>query len=625
MKPQDNKPERSKKAPLFALVAVIAMAFVMGQCATQYVAAELNYHPALGQPVVGHIYLPWQFFIWQFQFYQYAQQTFQYGYLMFVVGVGLVFVIYALMFGFMFRNNKRNDGVHGTAHWATRDEIINSGLLPPDSGKSAGVYLGAWHDKKSGKIHYLRHNGPEHLIAIAPTRSGKGVGPVLTTLLSEPESMVINDIKGELWGLTSGWRKHHANNYVFRFEPTTPDVSCKFNPLEEIRLVTLYEVGDAQNLATIIVDPEGKGLEDHWAKTSHAFITGLMLFKLYEAREQGAIACMYDIMLAMSDPEEVAEVLYGKMLTNNFGKDGAPHPIIAGGGRDMLNTPEEERGSVLSTARSFLSLYRDPIVAENTSRSDFHIMDLMNADKPVSLYIIPPPSEKDRIQPLTRLMVNQITRVLSRPPLKLVNGRSVSPHRWKLLQLVDEFPSLGKLPLIEENLAYLAGWGIKFFLFTQGLPQIINKYGKDNEILLNTHIRLAYAPNDNETANWLSDQTGTMTVVKEDISTSGKRFGGFLSNVTRNFSQHGRKLLTPDECLTLPGPKKNADQTLILEPGALLVIVAGHAPIYAEQILYFKDPVFLKRSQIPTAWTDTIDDIYGNNREGFNKVEEFQI
>ena len=126
-----------------------------------------------------------------------------------------------------------------------------------------------------GAAALFADNGPEHVAAIAPTRSGKGVGLVVPTLLSWPHSVVVNDQKAELWNLTAAWRKAGANNLVMKFDPGAEDGSVSFNPLEEIRLGTIHEVGDVQNLVTILVDPDGKGLVDHWAKTSHAFLTAL--------------------------------------------------------------------------------------------------------------------------------------------------------------------------------------------------------------------------------------------------------------------------------------------------------------------------------------------------------------
>ena len=116
-------------------------------------------------------------------------------------------------------------------------------------------------------------------------------------------SLVVNDQKGELWNLTAGWRSKGAGNIVLRFDPGAAEGSAHFNPLGEIRLGTIHEVGDVQNLVTILVDPEGKGLIDHWAKTSHAFLTGAILHVLYAAGAKGRPGALPDVAFALSDPK----------------------------------------------------------------------------------------------------------------------------------------------------------------------------------------------------------------------------------------------------------------------------------------------------------------------------------
>ena len=84
--------------------------------------------------------------------------------------------------------------LHGSARWADRTDIERAGLLPAKNKKVDGVYVGGWLDRN--RLKYLRHSGPEHVICFAPTRSGKGVGLVLPTLLSWSESVVITDLRG---------------------------------------------------------------------------------------------------------------------------------------------------------------------------------------------------------------------------------------------------------------------------------------------------------------------------------------------------------------------------------------------------------------------------------------------
>lgn len=100
-------------------------------------------------------------------------------------------------------------------------EVREAGLT-----KDAGVCLGLYRGR------YLRHAGPEHVLAFAPTRSGKGVGLVVPTLLTWTGSAVIHDIKGENWNLTAGWRSRFS--HCLLFNPTDP-ASAAYNPLLEVR------------------------------------------------------------------------------------------------------------------------------------------------------------------------------------------------------------------------------------------------------------------------------------------------------------------------------------------------------------------------------------------------------
>ena len=166
---------------------------------------------------------------------------------------------------------------------------------------------------------------------------------------------------------------------------------------------------------------------------------------------------------------------------------------------------------------------------------------------------------------------------------------------------MDEFPSLGKLDILQESLAFLAGYGIKFYLICQDINQLKSRetsYGHDESITSNCHVQNAYPPNRVETADHLSKLTGQTTIVKEQITTSGRRTSALLGQVSRTFQEVQRSLLTPDECLRIPGPKKDANGG-IREPGDMVVYVAGYPAIYGRQPLYFQDPVFQARAAVP--------------------------
>lgn len=617
----------SKVPPIIAGISLIG-GF---QAATQYFAHTFGYPAAFGGGP-DHIYAPWKVLQWASTWYPtYPDEVMRAGSVgMMATTVGFLIAI-ALKVAEQ-NKLKGNEYLHGSARWADRADIEAAGLLPRTrsalqvvTGKGAsatgnGVYVGGWEDKR-GNFFYLRHSGPEHILTYAPTRSGKGVGLVIPTLLSWAESCVITDLKGELWALTSGWRKQHAKNKVLRFEPASLKGSVCWNPLDEIRLGTEYEVGDVQNLASLIVDPDGKGLTSHWEKTAFALLTGVILHALYKRKLEGTAATLPAVDRMLADPNRDVAELWMEMATYGH-VDGENHPAIGSAARDMMDRPEEEAGSVLSTAKSHLALYRDPVVARNVSKSEFRITDLMNHDDPVSLYIVTQPNDKARLRPLVRVMINMIVRLLAdKMEFERITAelpwwkkllarfglaqdaetfvRTKKNYKHRLLGMIDEFPSLGKLEILQESLAFVAGYGIKFYLICQDINQLKSRetgYGPDETVTSNCHIQNAYPPNRIETADHLSRLTGQTTVVKEQLTASGGT--GMFAKISRNMQEVQRPLLTPDECMRMPGPVKNANGE-IEQAGDMVLYVAGYPAIYGKQPLFFKDPTFAARAAVP--------------------------
>ena len=274
---------------------------------------------------------------------------------------------------------------------------------------------------------------------------------------------------------------------------------------------------------------------------------------------------------------------------DSLGAQTGTHPVVAMAARDMLNKDPKEAAGVLSTATRFLTLFRDPIVARNIAGSDFTINDLMNDEKPVSLYLVVPPSDIDRVKPLTRLMISQILRILT-SKMEFKDGKSVAGYKHRLLLMIDELPSLGKLEILQTSLAFIAGYGLKAYLITQDLGQLTAAYGgssgRDESIVANCHCMIAYAPNKLETMELLSKLAGNTTIRTENKTYSGGRMSMMKGQVTIAVQEQERPLLTPDEARRLP-------------PDDALVFVAGHPPIYGKKIKYYQDPVFSERAKIP--------------------------
>ena len=226
--------------------------------------------------------------------------------------------------------------------------------------------------------------------------------------------------------------------------------------------------------------------------------------------------------------------------------------------QEMLDKEDRDFGGVLSTAKTALTLYSDPLVAKNTSASDFTIDDLVNHERPVSLYLVVPPSDKIRLRPLIRLM---FTMTVNRLTEKMVfQGAEQKRNRHRLLLLIDEFPSLNRMEVFADALSYMAGYGLKAYLITQDIRQIVDAYGNNESIVSNCHVRIAFAPNQFETAELLSKMTGTTTVQKASYNFSGSRLSPVMGHINASVDHIERPLMTPDEVLRLKPPQKRGQR-----------------------------------------------------------------
>ena len=540
------------------LVCAVVLLFLW--TATEWTAWRLAFQAQLGPPwfsVFGWpIYQPLAFFWWWFAYDAYAHEIFVAGGFIAASGGVAAFAVAVALSVWRAREVKKVT-TYGSARWAEARELRKAGLLHPD-----GVLLGRWRGA------YLRHHGPEHVLCFAPTRSGKGVGLVVPTLLTWPGSVIVHDIKGENWGLTAGWRAQFGR--VLLFDPTNIN-STAYNPLLEVRRGE-WEVRDVQNIADVLVDPEG-ALEkrNHWEKTSHSLLVGAILHVLYAEPDK----TLAGVANFLSDPKRPIEKTLRAMMTTPHLGEKRVHPVVASAARELLNKSENERSGVLSTAMSFLGLYRDPVVAAVTRRCDWRIRDLVEAERPVTLYLVVPPSDISRTKPLVRLILNQIGR-------RLTEELESKRRRQRLLLMLDEFPALGRLDFFESALAFMAGYGLKSFLIAQSLNQIEKAYGQNNSILDNCHVRVSFATNDERTAKRVSDALGMATELRAMKNYAGSRLSPWLGHLMISRQETARPLLTPGEIMQLP-------------PEDEIVMVSGCPPIRAKKARYYEDPELAAR------------------------------
>ena len=643
---------KSRRSPTVNAIAAFVVLFIcfvaFGVFPTQWFAAQYQYDPNLGPSLWrGYgiaLYTPTDWLSWGLRLADVPQLKYNVNVMLIV---GLSSTILAIGFGIfvshmLSRYSDGMDGLHGTAHFAERDDVDKTGFINARGHKAAGVIVGSvmlgkwgkvihpnhkdfsrrykpvyirgtWRElfrkipKRDGNkrpmfavkksvvksIELLRDGGNTHLFAFCPTRSGKGVGMVLPTLLTWPNSVMVNDPKGEAYALTAGFRQS-AGQDIIKFEPAcTNGTGARWNPLDEIRINTLYDVADAQMIMSMACDPKGEGLDDYFDKAGYEFLTAVALHVRYSGRDgslAGAAgflgdpnwdndAQMYNDMLnAIHDPE-------GQMnWKDSRGKPTKTHPMIANSAKTMLNKEDKDRSGVLSTAKSLLSLYLDPIVARNTCCSDFLVRDLMTGKKPVSLYYVVSPADMERLVPLTRLFYALFIR-RNAADMDFKDGRSVANYTFPLLMIIDEAASLRKLPILQEALGYVAGYGIRMFFLVQDITQVEELYGDKQSFDSGAETRIVYAPNKIETAEKLARMSGKTTITEENASNSRDLIGIKAGSVSMSTSKTARDLLT-------------ADEFMVLHDQDMVIFVKGQPPIYGRKAFYYENTTLLARASI---------------------------
>jgi len=543
-----------------ALVLIIAVVLA-SQAGTQVVAWQARYHTALGPPVVrltwagqAHaLYRPWQGYAWAWQWGRRHPAPFRMAGIvsLLVLLVGILPLRQAA--GTLRGSHPPPATGHGTATWATRQEVRAAGLQAPQ-----GLVMG------THKGHVLRFNGPENVLLVGPQRQGKGVGVIIPTLLEIPGHVLVIDVRGETWASTAGWRSTFSR--CLRLSVTQPG-SIRFNLLEAVRTRTPSEFMDAALLGDMMVDPGGnKADRDHWEKTAKALITcGI----LYEVRRNprpslGAMASFW------STPGRSMEATLRQVV------ETAPTRPCAELAQEVLNKAANEASGVLSSMMTQLFIFRDPTIAANTSRSDVTLEDFTRHDRWTSLYLVLSPGEEEHVRPFMRMFLR----------LALQRWLEMGETKHRITLLMDEFTSWGRIPFFAQNLAVLGGRGIRTLIAVQNLPQLTETYGKADVITEQCKVRIFFAANGQVTGEEISRQAGVGTAVTEQISSRRDWFSvaDGSSSVTQH--AHARPLLTAAEAMQIP-----QDHAVIQ--------VAGHPPVWAKKVRFWEQQPWKTRAHIP--------------------------
>lgn len=573
------------------LIMIFSFTIAFG-AGTQYLVKILNYHKALGKPIIGNIYNPF-LIVKLLKYYnsplrnKLDQATYITSTILMVLGI----IIASMAI------HRKKMSTHGTARWITFKELKKAKLVSKKGFYTDGVILG--RVKKFGLIAYtVIENMATHILIIAPSRSGKGTGILIPTLLNWLGSVIVFDIKGENYAWTAGFRKKVLKQKVLRWAPDKLDNSISINPLSEIRIGTGYEFLDTETIMNVIADP-GEGKEQtYWEKEASTFLIGIALHVLYQKKyEEGRVASFGDIvdfLTSVDKPldDKLLEIKDYKHMKNSAlfekiyepeqlkGIEEGTHPLVARTIAQILNKAGEERAGVISTALSFLNIFKDPVIRKNTRETNIKIWDLMNYKVPVSLYIVAEVKTLMTLAPLIRLLMTQVVGTLC-PEMDFESEKPT--HKHKMLLMMDEFPAMGKIPIIEKGLGFFAGYGIKTLIVAQAIGQITKLYGEKNGILENcvTNVFYSPVPADKDTPKMISDLLGSTTIkVKNFSARAGAVFNGNISS-----NNHARNLLTPEEVRNKLGEKRN------------IISISGMYPIWGYKIKYYEEDYFMKKTK----------------------------
>ena len=569
---------------------------------------------------VGGIYLnPFNYLTLYYKYHDAAPTVFQK--FLPIAYIGFLLSFLALV-GLKLLLTERTLTSEGTAHWATHRDLQKKNLLFPTHGIHDGIICGTWYTganyeklfaflskvfrskqqlwsalgilEKIGvfKREYIIDNAPTHAFMCAPSRSGKGIGAVIPTLLNWRGSAIVADLKRENISTCGAYRKYILKHKVLEFAPTDTRPTARFNPLNEIRWGTENEGKDVENVVGIIVG-EGNGNDKHWIENAKALIVGVVIHLKYRHAflneglspddehfiETNFYHVREFLMTSMDDdgktPIPFREKLEKELartphfpaniyvpnktsdlppllmnvsleraqeitiFTDENRKNPHSHPVVTQSFSSFISKPDNEGGSVLSTAVTALGIFGEKIIADNTATSDFILGDIRGRDVPTDLFLVVPPSDIARVGSLFRLILEFI---IQRGTEDLEKAKK--EHRCLLL--IDEFPAFGKMPQLVRELGYIAGYGFKAFLIVQGLDQIKEIY-KNFEILTNCETQIYFAPRDEITPKHLSELLGKKTILVKQRSAKE----GILQATNITDIEKGRHLLTPAETQTL--------------------------------------------------------------------------
>jgi type IV secretion system protein VirD4 len=485
-----------------------------------------------------------------------------------LVSLGIPVLVFGFL-GWAVLMPKRRE-LHGSARFANEVELRKAGLLQADKpdDQYPSIVVG-----KQGK-QFLLFRGQQFMFLAAPTRSGKGVGIVIPNLLHYRDSCVTLDIKGENFAITSGFRAKCGQD-VYKFAPDAEDFQTDcWNPMAYVRDDPIFRVSDLMGITNILYPPS----DDVWNSTAESLFLGLALYIMDTAKEREnfniATIKKYRVTLPfLADEETFLKYVEARKPYEPLSEECIQHL------KSYAQTSEKMRSSIAITFDKPLAIFGDPITARATSKNTFDFRDVRK--RRMTVYVVIKPGKIDKFGQLLNLFFQQL----------LVLNMDKMPQedpdlKYQCLLLLDEFPAMGRIGIIEKSSAYMAGYNMRLLLIFQSKSQVKDKKLYDETgaqtMLTNMALQVCYAPRDDQDAKDYSEMIGYMT--EKGISKSRQLSG--KSGRSESESEQRRAVLLPQEVKAIGQDKE-------------IISMENIPPALVDKIFWYKEPVFQQRANLP--------------------------
>jgi type IV secretion system protein VirD4 len=459
----------------------------------------------------------------------------------------------------------------GSAAWGRpRDLKKREGLLlgpMPGPLDRALLRLG----REGRQDRFLRYDGEGHLLTVAPTGTGKGVGPILSNLLTYPGSVVVTDPKAENAAVSRRYREEVLGQETVAYDPfqVTGD-TASFNLLDAVDTGAPTAIDDARMLSAMMVARRGRTSEssEHFLEEARDLLAGLILYVCHRHEGGSKARSLVRVRELLTLDPDGFEGLLNRMSAEREACGG----LIRRAASRLLQKAERERSGVISTAQRHTHFLDSPYIHEAVQSTTQDIRDLPG--RPMTAYLILPAEHVDTYAAWLRLMVTAAWMGVVRSPVR--------PER-RVLFLLDEFANLGRMDEIARALALVRGFGAQMWMFVQSLAQLESVYPDAWKAYLDVDVLQAFGTNDLFTAEQISRIAGDETVLAGGASQG--RTSGRQSRRSRGamLTERSRRLLLPDEVRRL-------------DPDHQLLFLKGMAPVLAKKLRYFEDRELLRRA-----------------------------